>query len=218
MVFPSDAPLVLAEGIMPRNPVVSAAWIGMIGAILAAAIGLIRFSKDQNSNSPTERQRFPMAADSKFFPSGWMGDGKDGRKYLSLANVTTDVRGETKIAVRIDYQAGPVGWAGVYWQYPDGNWGTQPGMNLTGAREIVFLSRGEKGGEVVEFKTGGIHGAYRDSFERSLGKVALDKSWKEYRIDIAKENLSNVIGVFACVAPAAPGGPLSFYIADLTIR
>ena len=187
-----------------------AAWIIGIAVILVSAIGVI-----QSSRADT---RFPMALDSTYFPSGWMGDGLEGRKYFSLTNVTAEVQGATRIAVRVDYQTGPKGWAGVYWQHPDGNWGTQRGLNLSGAREITFLSRGEHGREIVEFKAGGIPGTFSDSFERSLGKVVLSKSWQAYRIDIAEENLSNVIGVFACVAPAPFDGRVTFYIADLTVR
>jgi len=159
-----------------------------------------------------------IVLDSRFFPSGWIGDGKHGTKYLSLEPKNTDINGESRIALRIVYSAGPEGWAGVYWQYPDGNWGGQPGLSFVGAREITFLARGVNGSEVVEFKSGGIRGQYSDSFEVSLGKVALTKEWKNYRIDLQGKDLSSVIGAFAWVAPAARGGDLSFWLADMQVR
>ena len=31
-------------------------------------------------------------------------------------------------AIKVSYQPGAVGWAGVYWQYPADNWGSRPGV------------------------------------------------------------------------------------------
>jgi hypothetical protein len=93
---------------------------------------------------------------------------------------------------------------------------------LRGAREVAFLARGEVGGEIVEFKSGGIFrgGPYPDSFEASLGSVALAKEWRPYRIDLSRGDLSNVIGAFAWVAAAADNGnrPMTFYVADLWVK
>lgn len=205
---------------------VRAAWIGAAALIVATLITVlwsrVTDPETQPETAPQSgeagRSFEPFVLDSRFFPSGWMGDGKYGEKHLTLESVSSDVNGEQKIALRVEYLPGPEGWAGVYWQHPDGNWGGQPGLSLVGAREIVFLARGVNGGEVVEFKSGGIRGQYSDSFEKSLGKMSLTKEWKTYRIDLQGEALSNVIGAFAWVAPATEGQPLSFWLADLQVR
>ena len=88
-----------------------------------------------------------------------------------------------------------------------------------GAKNITFWARGEKGGEIVEFKAGGIRDSkkiYRDSFEFSTNNIILSDNWKRYEIDLARQDLSHVIGAFAWVATkdANPQG-LVFYLDDI---
>jgi hypothetical protein len=218
--------------VVPKSGDTKSVVIPVIGTILVAIIAAIGgyFSNRtsaarpdettaaaQTPHTPQPSLTYPFPLDSKFFPSGWMGDGRQGTKYLVLTFVSADVNGENRIVNRIDYSPGPDGWAGVYWQYPNGNWGTHPGMSLAGASAISFLARGENGGEVVEFKSGGIQGAHSDSYERSLGKVSLERSWTAYQIPLAGQDLSNVIGAFALSAPAPPTR-MTFYIANLEVR
>lgn len=211
---------------MKRSPTVVSAWIGGTALIVATLVTVLwppdgkerSLSESAQSDAQTKTLFEGFVLDSRFFPSGWMGDGKYGTRYLSVQPVSTDVYGEQKMALRIVYSFGPEGWAGLYWQYPDGNWGEQPGLSLIGARQISFLARGTAGGEVVEFKAGGIRGHFSDSFEKSLGKVALTQDWKTYRIDLEGEDLGSVIGGFAWSAPATPNTPLSFWLADLQVR
>ena len=83
---------------------------------------------------------------------------------------------------------------------PQLNKGDAPGqgMDLTGARELVFMARGEKGGETVIFFTlgYGVVGEepvvpYPDSApQRSLGNVELSTEWTEYRIGLEDADLS----------------------------
>ncbi len=158
----------------------------------------------------------PFLVENYFYPSGFMGDGEIGNKYISLTHERMDVNGLKKVVTKISYNPGPKGWGGIYWQYPENNWGKHPGRNLIGARKISFLAKGAVGGEIVEFISGGIQGEYNDSFKVSLGKLALLKSWKEYSIDLSQEDLSNVIGAFAWVASkdANPDG-ITFYLKDI---
>ena len=81
------------------------------------------------------------------------------------------------------------------------------------------MGAGQKGGEIVEFKSGGIAGGgkkHKDSYEVTLGSVALTKDWKQYEISRKGKDLSVVIGAFAWVATADanPGG-LTFYLDDM---
>lgn len=151
----------------------------------------------------------PANVDVYFFPSGWMGDGEYGESYITFTRSVEHIK--------ITYTPGPKEWTGIYWQFPDGNWGKQAGRNLTGAQRLTFWAKGETGNEIVEFKTGGIRGQkYEDSFEKSLGRIKLSQSWKQYEIDLAGQDLSSVIGAFEWIASkdVNPEG-VTFYLKDI---
>jgi hypothetical protein len=167
--------------------------------------------------------RTPFDVTLYFRPSGWMGDGEKGTRYVQLntgftnCNRSDDTDG---ICIQINYQPDPhgKGWAGIYWQYPDGNWGDQPGRRIAGAQRIVFWAKGERGGEIVEFKAGGINDPnkpYQDSFEVAR-RIRLNREWSRYEIPLSGQDLSHVIGAFAWVASrdANPGG-VTFYLDDI---
>ena len=72
------------------------------------------------------------------------------------------------------------------------------GMNLTGAYELRFWARGEKGGERVQFQTGGFQyesGApYPDSCPAQLlWDIELEPEWTEYVIDLRDVDTSYII-------------------------
>ncbi|MBM4285676.1 MAG: hypothetical protein FJ128_10580 [Deltaproteobacteria bacterium] len=164
-------------------------------------------------------QGFDVGA--KFIASGWMGDGEMGKKYIKLVEGWTEKPHSPPHCVKIQYSPGPKGWGGIYWQNKADNWGDSPGADFSkkGYKKINFWAKGEKGGEIVEFKAGGITAPgkkYRDSFEVSLGKVTLTKEWQSFTIDLTGQNLSSVIGGFCWVTSesANPGG-LTFYLDDI---
>jgi hypothetical protein len=138
---------------------------------------------------------------------------------------TSTVHPPAPTSLRISYQPGSLGWAGIYFlrtdaQHPQGDWGDGPGYNLSGATMLTFWARGEQGGERVEFKAGGVDSPgkpYRDTFEKSLGVVTLSQEWQQFSIDLSGLNLSDAIGPFAWVATKAnnPGG-LTFYLSEIT--
>jgi hypothetical protein len=141
-----------------------------------------------------------------FIPSGWMGDTGD-LKYTG--NWKTNCKsGKSCIQIRYSGEKKQsAGWAGIYWQYPANNWGTQKGgFDLTGATSLNFWARGEKGGEIVEFKAGGIAGEYPDTSSATTGPVELTKEWKQFTIDTSKEDMSYVNGGF-CLVLAADTDP-----------
>ena len=172
----------------------------------------------QPNKKTEDRIVLPIKLDSKFVPSGWMGDGKAGKKYLLFKRVPVSINDEKQVGINIIYSNGPT-WAGIYWQYPENNWGESPGISLVGAKRIVFYAKGENGDEILEFKSGGITGEYGDTFESSTGKIILTKDWKEYSINLEKHNLSNVIGGFSWNASSADNnGKLNFYLANIIIE
>lgn len=170
----------------------------------------------------------PFTLDSKYFPSGWMGyvTGVKGTGTLILERQATTIDKKTVLETRIEFKQGPEkGWAGIYWQHPDNNWGDEPGLDLTGAKRITFYARGERGGEIVEFISGGINSGkkYKDMYKESTGPIPLTKEWTKHVIDLSKlknKELSNVIGAFAWMVSGGfdKEGRVVVYIADLKVE
>jgi exo-beta-1,3-glucanase (GH17 family) len=157
------------------------------------------------------------AAENHFAPSGWMGDRQD----LDFYECERTNPHSGQVSLRISYDAqGPEGWAGIYWQEPDGNWATVEGAgyDLDDATYLRFYARGAEGGEQVEFFMGGIWGEHPDSQQPALSTdvITLTQDWKAYTIDLRGRDLSRVIGGFGfvtdqCLNPE----PITFYLDDI---
>ena len=104
-----------------------------------------------------------------------------------------------KIVYDIDCSREDHKWAGIFWLNPADNWGRRKGgFNLTGAKELSFWAKGEKGGErIEEFKVGGITGDYPDTDMAVIGPVILSNEWREYTIDLRGKDLSYISGGFS---------------------
>jgi hypothetical protein len=151
-----------------------------------------------------------------FVPSGRMGDTSD--LSLSYASKEDPFAGST--CIKVIYTANlsqGAGWAGLYWQNPPNNWGNQAGgYDLSGAKKLTFMARGEVGDEIVEFKMGGIMGSCGDSDQASTGPIQLTQEWQKYSIDVSQLDLSNVIGGF-CFAISSMENPegATFYLDEM---
>lgn len=150
--------------------------------------------------TPAPSSFTPIYVPEAYYPSGWMGDWGD----ITLDDSYTDNPHSDPICIKIIYSAAKSqgeGWAGIYWQHPDSNWGDKiGGYDLTDATKLTLWARGEKGGEKAEFKVGGITtGEYPDSLRipASTGVVILSDSWQQYTIDLTGKDLSHIIGGFA---------------------
>jgi hypothetical protein len=184
---------------------------GLVSTAIALAAQIPKRAEQKAENEVARPLPLPAPFDvsSYFHPSGWMGDwGQIGRLHVDL---DAAYRGKPRpgspngLCIKVTYRGAT--WAGVYWQYPDGNWGKEPGRTVTGANRVTFWAAGDKGGEVVEFKAGGIdaHGdgiKYRDTFEVPMSLTSLSQQWKAFEISLAKQDLSDVIGAFACTIHA----------------
>ena len=161
----------------------------------------------------------------EFIPSGWMGDGEYEEDHLSLNEAWEEEPFSAPLCIKVSYTPGPKKWAGIYWQNEPDNWGDKKGKNLSreGFKFITFWAKGEKGGEVVEFKAGGINAGkkFKDSFDAKTEpkRVMLSKKWQKFTIDLSGKNLSNVIGGFCWVAAKTsnPEG-LTFFLDDIQYR
>ena len=160
-----------------------------------------------------------------FTPSGWMGDGEYGRKYIDFSSSDRTNPHSPPDSIKVTYTFGPKRWGGMYWQNQPDNWGEKPGFDYSskGFSKVTFWARGGLGGEVVEFKVGGIDDSkkkYRDSLEVTSGRVTLTNKWTQYTIDLSKANLSSVIGGFCWVASADYNADkrIIFYLDDMAIE
>lgn len=122
-----------------------------------------------------------------FSPSGYMGDIAD----LKLAGSYKNLHQEGYPCLKVTYMAdGHMGWSGVSWQNPANNWGEfDGGYNLTKAKKLSFWAKGEKGGEIVEFKLGGTAANYPDSENLTTGSITLTNEWTQYIVDLSGADL-----------------------------
>lgn len=113
-------------------------------------------------------------------------------------------------------KCGPSGTAEAFRKVQDGTCGVnvpQAG-NLQTIRRLTFWARGQKGGEVVEFKVGAAD--VSPSPGRSLGEVTLGSDWKQYTINLENVDLAKATALFIWVATdmVNPRGAV-FYLDDI---
>lgn len=163
-----------------------------------------------------------------FVPSGYMGDIGDvnvnenfrENPYSGESCIRVIYTTEGKGPYTCDYPP-PCKWAGVYWQDPAKNWGTNPewkerGFNLSGYQRLVFWARADKEC-LIEFKVGGIEGPYGDSLKQARqNRAKLTPSWQHYEINLKGADLKHIIGGFCWVTnwDTNPEGAI-FYLDDI---
>ena len=137
--------------------------------------------------------------ENHYVPSGFMPNGK----CLALDEAWTENCHSGKSCIRVEYDVmcsrKDQKWAGIYWLNPANNWGQRKGgFNLTGARQLTFWAKGDKGGEQIqEFTVGGIMGNYPDTDIAVIGPVIFSNEWRHYAIDLRGKDLSYISGGIA---------------------
>ena len=183
--------------------------ISMASVISANSLGNQKTNKAVETSkvavkAPEEFQPFNIYLDkgtatNHYIPSGFMPDGKC--LVFNDTWIEGCHSGSTCIKIAYDVNCSKQGqkWAGIYWQNPPNNWGSQKGgFNLTGAQKLTFWAKGAKGEErIEEFKIGGLTGDYPDTDSAMIGPVILTNEWKEYSIDLRGKDLSYISGGFA---------------------
>jgi hypothetical protein len=172
----------------------------------------------------------PLVIDDYFAPSGWAGDAAAGGLQVPDCDRDREA-GAAGNCHRFDYTPlpaavpGSASWAGVFFQYPDGNWGARAGLPIEpGARRVSFLAAGATGGEIVTFRAGGIGDASgalacADEFSRDI-TVRLSDDFQRYEIDLAGAPYTHVISAFSWkISKVLFSGEtpetISFYLDDL---
>jgi len=139
--------------------------------------------------------------ENNFFATGWMGD----YKYLTLKDDCIRDAKTMDTCIKVIYnpenESGASNWAGVYWQNPRNNWGSEEGaFDLTGASKLTFWARGMQGREIIsKFQIGGIAGGFPDSDMKAHYNIKLTKDWKKYTIDLGDVDLSYISGGFCII-------------------
>ncbi|ATB50590.1 hypothetical protein [Corallococcus macrosporus] len=165
--------------------------------------------EDAGTPPPT----LPLAVDGAWIPSGYMGDGASGGVTYSGTECASRAGSAQGACHRFTWTPGGEGWAGVFWQFPEGNWGSMPGFAVPdGANSVSFYAWGAEGGEVVTFMTG-MNAA--DGFEVPLENVALTTTPTQYTIDISRVRYGLVVGGFGWSAGGGRTTPLVFFIDDI---
>lgn len=183
-----------------------------------SASGETAFYVYQDADSP----------DNHYTPSGYMGDTgdiliheafeEDPHSGRTCIRVVYDTRGRGPNACPY---SPPCKWAGVYWQEPPNNWGTDGiwagrGFDLSDYSRLIFWARADAP-SAVEFKVGGIAETYGDSlvFPRSI-IADLTEEWQEFEIDLEEADLTHIIGAFVWATnwDTNPDG-VTFYLDDI---
>jgi len=196
-------------------------WIiaPVLGASIASGVFLAGFNGVQAvAGSGPVPLKAPVAINGNFYPSGFMGE----TARIELKTQWTDNCHSGPTCVRVKYVPGEKTFAGVYWQYPDSNWGDEPGRKIESAKKLVFWARGELGGENVSFRVGGIQGRkYQDSVDRALepNPVSLTTRWQQFQIDLDGADMSSIIGAFSW-SVAKDGNPqgATFYLDGIAFK
>ncbi|MEZ4468966.1 MAG: hypothetical protein R3F43_32175, partial [bacterium] len=151
----------------------------------------------------------PIIVDDHFAPSGFMGDGETGGISASndCARRGADAAG---LCHRFAYTPGAAGWAGVWWQSPDGNWGASPGFAMpAGATRVQFQAWSAAPATVTVFAGYGAADGFNVEAELSL-----TTSPTTYTLDLAGVPYADIAGGFGWVAQGADG-PLELYLDDI---
>ena len=155
----------------------------------------------------------PFAVDDWYGPSGYMGDGSSPG---GITDETVCIRprpsGWLGNCHLFTWTPGAMMWAGVYWQYPDGNWGDLPGLQIpSGATAIAFQAWGKVGGEKVSFVVGMMT---PDGFALKKEGVVLGTAPQQYTIDLAGTSYGRVVGGFGWTAEGSTT-PITFNVDDI---
>jgi hypothetical protein len=178
----------------------------------------------------------PFAVDDYFAPSGYMRDARNGNAVMTPLGAMGDStcggarspvaapRGFCHTVTFTTFGTMPeLTWGGVYWQYPEGNWGELPGLAVPpGATKIKFQAHGDLGGEVVGFFVGGVgadeNKPHADSFELENMDLTLSAEWQPYELSlpVAADYSAGVVGGFGWGVGAAGNTlPVKFYLDDI---
>lgn len=147
------------------------------------------------------------APHNHFVPEGWMGCWRGIE--VDQNDQSSPFSGASSIRITYVPKSGCERWAGIYWWDPPGSdWCKEPGgFELRGWTTLTFWARGERGGEVAEFKVGGLKNAVGDPCDslrpaKTTHPLVLSTEWTQYSISLYGRDLSHIAGGFVWVTDA----------------
>ncbi len=155
------------------------------------------------------------ALDNHYIPSNFMGDGAAG--FLKMDQNWREQPHSGDTSIRVDYTAGPEGWAGVFWTEPENNWGQRPGgYPLMSAERLTFWARSEVEGLPVKVLVGGIgcNQPHSDSLCPGITQqIYLSTNWQVFSIELQphQRELWALLGGFGLTT----NRPGSIYLDDI---
>jgi len=190
-------------------------------------------------NPPPQPPQAPMAdiVVDGYVDSGFQGDAQEdpnapatGLAGLIVQNANTENPHTRAVSTKITYNPKRVGWAAL--SYLPGNadpakgWGDTVGLDYSSRAFQSFRvwARGVRGPRdpsypAVQFKSGDSTSpgaAYKATYQAAGPIVILTQAWREYCIDIAGKDLSNVFSPLTIAITRAnnPNGAV-FFIEDM---
>ena len=205
--------------------------------LIGLALGVLACSSEEEKPKTPDG---PFAVSEYFAPSGAMGDAETLGNLVIYDQLECKDRpsGAVGNCYAFDYNAGPLLWGGLYWQYPDNNWGAAKGLPVHGDKftKVTFQAAVKEGTELLKFVIGGI-GVPRAPEEAAMyphndqmkaeQEFTVTTTWQTFEIPVpmqAKDNvtpITELLGAFAWYAnyptdtnyTTAP--PKTIYIDDL---
>ncbi len=167
-----------------------------------------------DTEMPSTPESLPVVVDDWFGPSGYFGE------FYAITDTDCDASLRSEGAVGRCHEfvwepAGNEGFAGIWWQNPDGNWGDQPGLPFpAGATRVVFEAWGAVGGERVNFGAG-YTGDNADPANGELGTQTLGTEKQEYTITLGGGAATEIAGGFFWATDDGDSTELRFYVDNI---
>ena len=164
-------------------------------------------------DTSTPAVTLPFALDDYFIPSGYMGNDAGIDASGTCPTRAGDEGGVCHAFTFTPGASDPV-WGGVFWQYPENNWGDLPGLEVpAGVTGITFWAWGAVGGEVVAFGSG--YGADSDGYAEDTGAITLTTTPTQYTLDLTGITYTDIAGGFSWTSPGA--ATITFYVDDIVM-
>jgi hypothetical protein len=152
------------------------------------------------SHPAATASRMPMDVEQVFKDRERGGDAL-GPNYLEMDGSFVDDENHCEFCIAVEYKPGPHGKAVVALR------NNEP-IDLTAAKALTFIARGENGGEVIRVYAAGARNEGLDGLPAPddalrgvryavAGNVTLDRQWQKYELNLEGLELSEVTHAFA---------------------
>ena len=133
-----------------RTCLIDEGWRCVDGSLSASDSCAAAFETFESCTGGPVAVELPFFIESNFVMSGYMGGGE------VLTEPCEDDRGGREgECLKITWTPDGAEWVGFFFQYPENNWGEQPGLLIEpGATHVRYRTWGGQGGERVNFGSG----------------------------------------------------------------